>query len=122
MTVDEYLKNVTPDQVAEYKRIGKIVKGLVPNAEESISYGIITWKYKDKFLLYFAAYKTHMAIYPIRLSVLESLKDKLGNFRITDETKKSKATVQFTKDNPVPEVLIKKVVSKRFNDINGGLN
>lgn len=115
--VENYLKNISPAQKAQYERIGKIVKKIVPDAEVSISYGIPTFKYKGKYVLYFAAFKTHMSIYPAFKELLEELKDELGTFKITKETLQSKGTVQFTADNPVPDILIEEIVKRNLRRI-----
>jgi uncharacterized protein YdhG (YjbR/CyaY superfamily) len=109
-TVEEYLKHVTPTQRAEYERIRKIVKKQVPDADEVISYGIPTFKHNGKYVIYFAAFKDHMSIYPVFKGLLEEMKDGLGDFKITKETLKSKGTVQYTEDNLVPEVLVKELI------------
>jgi len=117
MTVDEYLKNLTPLQLTEYVRIAKIVETLVPNSEVSITYDIPTWKYKGHYLLYFAAYKSHMSVHPASLELLNELKDKIGDFHITAGTRKSAGTIQFSIDNPVPEIVIKEIVLRRMKAI-----
>lgn len=116
-TIETYLKNLTPSQKAQHKRIKDIVQSMVPEVEETISYGIPTFKYKGKYILYFAAFKSHMSVYPVFEGMLSSLKDELGDFKLTKETLQSKGTVQFTEDNPVPEVLIRAVVSERLERI-----
>lgn len=102
-TIDEYLKNTTPPQRAEFERVRKIVKGMVPEAEESISYGIPAWKYKGKYLIYFAAFKNHMSVYPTVGAV--------------EATKGTRGTHQFTEENPVPESVVIAIVTKRLKDI-----
>ena len=116
-TIDEYLKNLSAAELAEYKRIANIVSDIIPNPEIVISYDIPTWKYKGKYVLYFAAAKTHMSVYPASLELLEELKDKLGNFKITPETKKLAGTIQFSSDNPIPEIVIKEIVLRRIKTI-----
>ena len=113
MTVDEYLNAMQPSQRAEYQRIGKLVRSIVPDCEEMITYGVLTWKYKGKYLLYFGAYKTHMSIYPVDRGMIESVRGELGDFVLTKETLGSKGTVQFSESNPVPDVLIRAIVSHR---------
>jgi uncharacterized protein YdhG (YjbR/CyaY superfamily) len=121
-TVDEYLaKNASSSQLKEYQRVDNLVMQLVPGAEKVISYGIPTWKYKGKYLIYFAAYKNHMSIYPVFHEVLEEMKDQLGSFVITKETLKSRGTLQFTEDNQVPEILIKRIVTDSVRRIEGKL-
>lgn len=99
-TVNEYLQNATSPQKAEYERIKSIVKKLVPKAEEVISYGIPTFKYKGKYLIYFSVAKSHMSVYPT-----------LGKVK---PTKGTKGTFRFTEDKPVPEAVIKEIVTTRL--------
>lgn len=103
MTLQEYLSNLPAGQLAEYKRIKKLVKGLVPEAGETISYGIPTFKYKGKYLLYFAGAKNHMSVYPT-----------VGKVEPTPGTK---GTFQFTEEHPVPESVIKEIVLTRVTEI-----
>jgi uncharacterized protein YdhG (YjbR/CyaY superfamily) len=117
MTVNDYLKNLSPSQLSEYNRIAKIVEKLVPNCEIAITYNIPTWEYKGHYVLYFAAYKTHMSVYPASVELLDELKDKIGNFKITAGTKKAAGTIQFSSDNPVPEIVIREIVLRRTKEI-----
>lgn len=103
-TVNEYMQNATPPQKAEFERIKSIVKKLVPEAEESISYGIIAFKYKGKYLIYFSVAKDHMSVYPT-----------LGTVK---PTKGTKGTFRFTQDKPVPEAVVKEIVTVRLATIN----
>ncbi len=107
--VDDYLKTkASSTQSAEFEKIRKIVKGLVPDADEVISYGIPTFKYKGKYLLYFGAFKTHMSLFP---GAPLKLKEKLKGFKL------AKGTIQFTEDKPVPEDIIKEMVRTRLQEI-----
>ncbi len=110
MTIEEYLKNVTLAQKAEFARIRKIVKRTVPEVEETISYGIPTFKYKGKYLLYFGAFKNHMSLFPGSY-LIDSMKDKLKGFKV------AKGTIQFTEDKTVPESIIKEIIQKRQAEI-----
>ena len=105
-TVEEYLQGLTPAQRAQFERVRGIVKHLVPDAEETISYGIPTFKYRGKYLIYFAAHKKHMSVYPTIGAV--------------DATKGTKGTFRFTEDDPVPEDVVVKIVSHRKSTIDQG--
>ena len=63
-SVDDYLAVLTPAQCEQFERIRRIVRSMVPDAEETISYGIPTFKHRGKFLIYFAAFKDHLSVYP----------------------------------------------------------
>lgn len=89
--VDEYLKSVTPGQKQALERVRGIVKQMVPDVEEAISYGMPTFKYKGKYVVYFAAFKKHMSLFP--------------------------GTLKFTEDKPLPEDVIREVVKDRLRAI-----
>lgn len=110
MEIDDYLKNVSPEHKAELERVRKIVKTVVPDAEETISYGIPAFKYNGQPLLYFAAFKNHMSLFPTS-GPTEALKDKLKDFVV------SKGTIQFTVEKPIPDTLIKEILLNRLGNI-----
>lgn len=110
--IDEYLENVaTPTQRVALERIRKITKQLAPDAQESISYGVPTLKYKNKYLIYFGAFKNHMSVFP-GSALTAKLQEKLSGF------KQHKGTIQFTEDTPLPEAIIKQIVTDRLRTIN----
>ncbi len=106
-SVGAYLKDCTPDQKNEFERIRKIVKKLVPEAEEVISYGMPTFKYNGKYLLYWGAFKNHMSLFP-GSALVDSVREKLDGFKL------AKGTIQFTAEKPVPEDVITELVMHRF--------
>lgn len=62
-SIDEYLAGLpAPDRDALQALRATIHVG-APGTEESISYGMPTFKYRGKRLIYFAAAKKHLAIY-----------------------------------------------------------
>ncbi len=109
-TVDEYLSNVEPDQRAELERIRALVKKLVPEAEETMSYNMPTLNYKGRPLVFFTASKKHMSFYPSPWSI-EELADKLEGYKTT------KQAIQFTLKNPLPDALIKELVQNHVRHI-----
>jgi uncharacterized protein YdhG (YjbR/CyaY superfamily) len=109
-SIDEYLSKVEPRQRAELERIRALVKELVPSAEEAISYSMPTLKYKNRALVYFTASKKHMSFMPSSWAI-EELKDKLKGYKTTEHS------IQFTLENPLPDVLIKELVLNHVRDI-----
>ena len=102
--VEKYLKNCTPAQQTEYKRLQKIVSAQVPDVEEVMSYGIPTFKYRGKFVLYFGAFKDHMSVF----GAIDAIRDEAKDFKL------SKGTLQYTENKLVPEELISKMVASRM--------
>jgi uncharacterized protein YdhG (YjbR/CyaY superfamily) len=104
-TIDEYLKSIQPDQRKALQRVRGIIKECLPEAEETISWGMPTYKYKGKNIIHFAAFKNHMSIF----GNLDDIKDKLSDFTIS-----SKGTLQFTVDKPLPKSIIQEIIKDRL--------
>jgi len=104
-TVDEYVAALTPGQREQFERVRRIVRGLVPDAEETISYRIPTFKHRGKYLIYFAAFKDHMSVYPT-VGAVEAAQGTKGTFR-------------FTEDDPVPQDVVEAIVKHRLEVIEG---
>jgi len=105
--VELYLSQVDPEKRAVLEHIRSLVKKQVPEAEESISYGMPTFKYKSKPLVYYAAFKDHLSIFPTP-EPAEAFKEQLKDF------KTSKGTIQFTVDHQLPDQLISDLVAHRL--------
>jgi len=103
--VDDYLAALTPAQHEQFERVRRIVRSMVPDAEESISYGIPAFKHRGKMVIYFAAFKNHMSVYPT-----------VGAVEATEGTK---GTFRFTEDDPVPEEVVRAIVAHRLEAIDG---
>lgn len=111
-TIDSYLANVPPPEREALERIRHIARKMIPNAEEVISYGIPTMKYKGTFVIYFAAFKNHMSLFPGPRTA--GVQEKLKDF------KTAKGTIQFTLAKPVPEGIIKELIRDRLTEIDQG--
>jgi uncharacterized protein YdhG (YjbR/CyaY superfamily) len=103
-TIDNYI-NTFPQEVQEkLKTLRDIIRSLMPvGTEESISYGIPTFKLNGKYIVYFAGFKKHVSIYPL-LHTYEELKKEIEPYI------KGRGTLQFPLDKPLPLPLIRKVV------------
>lgn len=101
--IDDLLVKTEPAQRAELERIRQKVHEVCPGAEEVKTYGMPGFKYNDKYLLSFAAFKDHMSLFP-GAEPNAQLEDKLKQY------KRSKGTIQFTLDNPLPDDLLTEIV------------
>jgi len=109
--IDEHIATFTPAQQTEFGRISRIVRDTVPAAEEGMSYAMPAFLYKGKAFIAFAAKKKHLSIYPFSGKVIDRLRDKLGNFGL------SSGTIRFSEDNPIPEDLLKEIITARLEEI-----
>lgn len=105
-TVHEYLAEVPVPQRKKLQELRALVKKLVPEAEEVISYNMPAFKYNG-ILLYFAAHKNHIGFYPGNSSALEIFSGEAAAF------KTSKGTLQLPNDDDLPVTLLKKIIQLR---------
>jgi uncharacterized protein YdhG (YjbR/CyaY superfamily) len=107
-TMDEFIANSPKEAQAALKKIRALVRKAAPRAEETINYGIPTFKL-DGNLVHFAGFKSHIGFYPTP-SGIEKFKKELSAY----ET--AKGSVKFPLDEPIPYALIEKIVRFRVKE------
>lgn len=107
-SVDEYIAGADTKTKKALKDIRKTIKSAAPKAEEVISYQIPGYKYHG-MLVFFAAWKNHISLYPAPWGA-ESLKKAMSAYE------GSKGTIKFPIDKPMPLGLIKKMVKYRMKE------
>lgn len=90
-TVEDYLKQFSGETKVRLVQLRTLILDNVPEAEESISYGILAYKLNGKPLVYLAGYPKHIGFYALPTGH-EKFKDKLAKF------KQGKDSVQFPLD------------------------
>lgn len=101
--IDDFLENTPRPQRAVIEHIRETICRLVPECEETISYGVPVYKYKGKYLIGLAPFSSHMSVFP-GSEPIEILRGKLTGFKL------SKGAVQFTLEKPIPDDLLKEIV------------
>jgi uncharacterized protein YdhG (YjbR/CyaY superfamily) len=87
---------------------GAIRKG-VPGAQESISYGIPSFKLDGRVVIYFAAWKQHFSIYPSSTRLVAAFPE-LSRYEL------SKGTIRMPLEGPVPLRLITRIARFRARE------
>jgi uncharacterized protein YdhG (YjbR/CyaY superfamily) len=113
-TVDEYIALVPDDQRPTLEKLRELIRSLAPEAVESISYGLPTYKLNGKPLVYFGTAKKHYALYAISSAIREIYKGDLACYEM------SKGTIRFPFDKPFPAALIKKLVKAQLAERKAG--
>jgi uncharacterized protein YdhG (YjbR/CyaY superfamily) len=62
-TIDEYIARCAPEAQPILQRVRATIVKAVPDADETISYGIPAFKL-HRIVVYFAAFKHHIGLYP----------------------------------------------------------
>ncbi len=112
--VDAYLASVPDAQRAALERVRAQVAQLVPDAVETISYGIPTFKLNGRALLWYAGWKAHCSIYPLTDSFLDAHVEELKGYRRT------KGSLHFSPEVPLPDGLLADLVRARVFDLERG--
>jgi uncharacterized protein YdhG (YjbR/CyaY superfamily) len=104
--MDEYIAGFPNDVQEILERIRMTIRKAAPDAEETISYQLPTFTLKGHYLIYFAAYKKHIGVYPAPTGI-EKFKNELSIYG------SGKGTLKFPLDKPIPFGLISKIVKFR---------
>jgi uncharacterized protein YdhG (YjbR/CyaY superfamily) len=109
-TVAEYLASVPPNARQALKQIRSAIKKAAPDIQQRISYRIPTFDLDGKYLLYMAAFKDHVSIYPATASMMAKYGGQLKQYR------SGAGTLRFRLDEPLPLGLITKLAKLRVQE------
>jgi uncharacterized protein YdhG (YjbR/CyaY superfamily) len=109
-TVDEYINSLPDRTKEELTKLRAMIKNLVPDTNESMSYGMPGYKLNNKPLIYFAGWKDHIGFYPTP-NGMNAFEKELAPY------KTGKGTAQFPLDKPVPHELISNIIKFRVEQI-----
>jgi len=106
--IDEYIVAFSPDVQSILKKIRLTIRQAAPKAQEKISYKMPAFTL-DGDLIYFAAFKKHIGVYPpVRGD--EKLNKEISRYR------GDKGNLKFPLNEPIPYALIKRLVKFRIKE------
>lgn len=109
-TVDEYI-SIFPEGTQQIlEKIRRLVRGLAPDATESISYQIPAYKLGKGYYIYFSGWKDHISLHPVPNGNDDFIK-KITPFRT------GKGTLQFKLDRPIPYDIIEETVAEHLKNV-----
>ena len=106
--IDNYIAGFPPEVQKLLEQARATIQKAAPNAHETISYGLPTFK-QDGILVHFAAFTNHIGFYAL----------PSGNAAFQEELsayKTGKGSIQFPFDKPLPLGLITKMVQFRVEE------
>ena len=104
-TVDEYIGACPEDVQQVLREIRRRVHAAVPDAGETISYGIPTMTLAGKPVIYIGAWKTHISVYPVP-SGDPAMEQELAPYR------SGRGTLKFRLSKPIPYDLIARIAAE----------
>ncbi len=106
--IDAYLATLDEPKQSTLRELRRTILGIVPDAEQCISYGMPAFRLRGKVVAGFAAFKNHLSYFPHSGSVLAALKDDTSDY-IT-----SGGALRFPIDAPLPAELVTKLLAVRI--------
>ncbi len=108
-TIDNYIQSFPSDIQKILQKVRTAIRKAAPEAVETISYQMPTFKLNGKNLVHFAAWKSHIGFYATP-SGNTAFKKELSKY------KGAKGSAQFLITEPIPYDLIEKIVVFRVKE------
>ncbi len=107
-SIDEYIAGFPENVQIIVEELRQVIRDSAPGAEEAISYQMPVFKLKGN-LVYFAAFKNHIGLYPTPTGT-EQFKKELSVYE------GGKGSIRFPLDKPIPYGLISRIVKFRVKE------
>ena len=109
--IDRHLKKFSGAQLETLQHLRETILSIVPNAKETISYGMPAFEIDGKVVAGFEGFKKHCSYFPHSGSVIEELED------FPEWCEVSKGTLKFPIGKKLPKTLVRKLISVRRRQI-----
>lgn len=107
-TFEEYFADYPAVKVEALQKLRQFIRRIVPEATETISYGMPMFKWNG-MLVGIAAFKNHCSFFPCTGSFPKDLQAEVAPYM------SGKSTIQFQPEKPLPDELIEKIVRYRMS-------
>ena len=105
-SIDEYIEGFAPEVQAVLENIRLTIGRAAPGAQEVISYRMPAFRLHGALIIYFAAFKHHIGLYP-------PVRGDAGLVEAVAVYAGPKGNLRFPLDRPIPYALIEKVTRLR---------
>jgi uncharacterized protein YdhG (YjbR/CyaY superfamily) len=112
-TINEYLATLSSEKRAALGKLRKVIRSIVPRAEECISYRIPAFRLDGEVVAGFCATAKGCSYFPFSGSTLGALADDLQAYGQT------KSSLHFHPDKPLPATLVRKLIKARIAETKG---
>ncbi|HWP37466.1 MAG TPA: DUF1801 domain-containing protein [Gemmatimonadales bacterium] len=109
-TVADYIAQASPVARRALKQLRTAIKAAAPGITERISYRIPTFELDGRYLLYIAAFREHVSVYPVTRGMVARYGKAMARYRA------GKGTLRFPLDAPIPTGLVAKLAKVRVEE------
>lgn len=111
--IDQYLSALEEPKRSTLSQLRDTIVGIVPEAEQCISYGLPAFKLRGQTIAGFGAFKNHLSYLPHSGSVIPRLAGETEGYSGT------KSSLHFPIDRPLPKELVEKLLAERMTEAFG---
>ena len=109
--IDAYIAAEPEPQRSTLQAVRDMIYQIVPDAQEVISYGVPMFVRRDTKFAGIAAFKKHLVYAPQSNTVLAQCLDVLDGYVV------SKASLQFSVEQPLPRLVLERLIAVRLAEI-----
>jgi uncharacterized protein YdhG (YjbR/CyaY superfamily) len=97
------------------EHVRTLAREVVPEAVDGTGYGMAALRYRDRPLLSVMPARHHIGLYPFSPTVVAAVAGELDGYSF------AKGTIRFTAAHPLPDDLVRRIVSLRRDEIDHAL-
>jgi uncharacterized protein YdhG (YjbR/CyaY superfamily) len=108
--IDGHLAKLPADQRRALQSLREVVRSVMPEAEEVISYGVPMFKWNGKGVIAMSAKMNYCSLHLMSPPLAKAMQSELKEYL-------KGVTLHFTPKKPLPALLVKKIVRARLKEL-----
>ncbi|MEZ5232018.1 MAG: iron chaperone [Acidimicrobiia bacterium] len=112
--IDAYLAGLDEPKRTTLEALRRAILAVVPDAEQTLAYGVPAFRVRGKLVAGFAAFARHLSYLPHSGTVLSATGEVTAAYRT------SKGALQFPVDAPLPDDLVAALLRARLRELEPG--
>ncbi len=109
-SVSDYIAKAPPGARKALRQLRRAIRAAAPGITERISYRMPTFDLDGRYLLYIAAFKAHVSVYPVTAGMVKKHGAAIAPYRA------GKGTLRFPLSDPIPVGLVTKLAKERVQE------